>query len=129
MAGCKTDFLCTLILLHGFRHPRPPMFPIYPIICIRSYKEPIFQKILYFPINRTYSDICILHCEAILLCCFNKIKILYQWKWYFFNFLKCFILLRAYILAENSYIFLYFELNSLFFLSDFPKSGWDARGL
>ena len=129
MAGCKTDFLCTLILLHGFRHPRPPMFPIYPIICIRSYKEPIFQKILYFPINRTYSDICILHCEAILLCCLTKSKFCISGNGIFLIFLKFFILLRAYILAENSYIFLYFELNSLFFLSDFPKSGWDARGL
>ena len=123
MAGCKTDFLCTLILLHGFRHPRPPMFPIYPIICIRSYKEPIFQKILYFPINRTYSDICILHCEAILLCCFNKIKILYQWKWYFF---KIFYPTKSLYFGRK---LLYFELNSLFFLSDFPKSGWDACGL
>ena len=37
-----------VILLHGFRHPRPPVFPIYPIICIGSYKGPIFQEILLY---------------------------------------------------------------------------------
>ena len=36
--------------------PRPPIFPIYLIIFIGSYKEPIFQEILlYFAINyRTF---------------------------------------------------------------------------
>ena len=43
------------------RHPGPPKFPIYPIICIGSYKEPIF------PLNRTYSDIYIRTMKQ--LCC------------------------------------------------------------
>ena len=30
------------------RHPRLPIFPIYPIICMGSYKEPIFQEILLY---------------------------------------------------------------------------------
>ena len=29
-------------------HPRPPIFPIHPIICIGSYKEPIFVGILLY---------------------------------------------------------------------------------
>ena len=128
MAGCKTVFLCTLILLHGFRHPGPPMFPIYPIICIRSYKEPIFQKILYFPIGHILISA---FCTVKQFCCvvLTKSKFCISGNGIFLIFLKFFIPLRAYILAENSYIFLYFELNSLFFLSDFPKSGWDACGL
>ena len=29
-------------------HPGPRMFPIYPIICMGSYKEPIFHEILLY---------------------------------------------------------------------------------
>ena len=44
------------------------MFPIYPIICIGSHKEPIFSRNPpIFPLNRTYSDIYISQCEATLL--------------------------------------------------------------
>ena len=30
------------------RHPGPPIFPVYPIICVGCYKEPIFQEILLY---------------------------------------------------------------------------------
>ena len=51
---------------HG--HPRPPTFSFYPIIFIASYKElRISRNPPIFPINSSYSDICILQCEAILL--------------------------------------------------------------
>ena len=29
-------------------HPIPPIFPIHPIICKGSYKEPIFQEIIRY---------------------------------------------------------------------------------
>ena len=54
------------------RYPRPPVFTIYPIICLGSF---ISRNPPIFPINRMYTYICILHCEAIVLWILNKIQI------------------------------------------------------
>ena len=53
--GLKYTLMSTFFCLcyhiyafHSVRHPRPPILPVYPIICIGSYKEPLFQEILLY---------------------------------------------------------------------------------
>ena len=43
-----TVFASLAYAFHSDGHPRPPLFPIYPIICIGSCKDPIFQEILLY---------------------------------------------------------------------------------
>ena len=96
-----------------------PLFNLYRMLQ-RAY---ISRNPAIFPLNRTYSDICIRTMKQ--LCCELTKS---QFFIYENSFFSIFFFYKEPIFWQKIPTFSYIlNLNNLSFLSDFPKSGWDGR--